>query len=227
MRPQSTREADAWGTQAPPEPVWPAQLAILAAVAIYIALPRELTIGPAWLVPAFELALLFPLAIFGPRAHPADVRWLRPVAISLTALINVANIGSLVLLVRALLQHMSRASGEQLIVSSIGIWITNVIVFGLWFWELDRGGPRARARAHHAAPDFLFPQMVTPGCAPSGWSPKFMDYLYLAFTNATAFSPADTMPLTAWAKALMLTEALASLLTLAFVAARAVGILSS
>jgi hypothetical protein len=107
----------------------------------------------------------------------------------------------------------------------VPIWLTNVIVFGLWYWELDRGGVAARLRQNHRRPDFLFPQMSTPGSAP-GWTPDFMDYLYTSFTNATAFSPTDTMPLTAWAKLLMMVQSLASLRTVALVISRAVNILS-
>jgi hypothetical protein len=100
-----------------------------------------------------------------------------------------------------------------------------VIVFGLWYWELDRGGVAARLRQNHRRPDFLFPQMSTPGSGPR-WTPDFMDYLYTSFTNATAFSPTDTMPLTAWAKLLMMVQSLASLLTVALVISRAVNILN-
>lgn len=100
-----------------------------------------------------------------------------------------------------------------------------MLVFALWYWELDRGGPGARLRADHRHPDFLFPQMITPACAVAPWSPGFVDYLYVSFTTATAFSPTDTMPLTAWAKILMVTQSLASLLTVVLVAARAVNIL--
>ncbi|MBV9547646.1 MAG: hypothetical protein JOY61_25010, partial [Chloroflexi bacterium] len=111
--------------------------------------------------------------------------------------------------------------------SAMQIWLTNVIVFGLWYWELDRGGPSARVRADHREPDFLFPQMITPAVAPADWYPRFWDYLYVAFTNATAFSPTDTMPLTVVAKSLMTIQSIVSLLTVALVAARAVNILQS
>ena len=113
----------------------------------------------------------------------------------------------------------------ELIFAAMQIWMTNVIVFGLWYWELDRGGPSARCRTSHREPDFLFPQMSTPAAAPPDWAPMFVDYLYVAFTNATAFSPTDTLPLTTWAKVLMAVQALASLLTVALVAGRAVNIL--
>ena len=128
------------------------------------------------------------------------------------------------MLIRGLLQG-SKAEASQLVFSAIQIWLTNVIVFGLWYWELDRGGPSARCTPEHREPDFLFPQMATPSIAPDGWFPHFVDYLYVAFTNATAFSPTDTLPLTVWAKGLMTVQSLASLLTVALVAARAVNIL--
>jgi len=110
-------------------------------------------------------------------------------------------------------------------VSSIQIWLTNVIVFGLWYWEVDRGGPRVRCRPDHEEPDFLFPQMVTPDAARPRWTPTFLDYLYVSFTNATAFSPTDTMPLTLTAKAVMAVQEVAALATIGLVFARAVNIL--
>jgi len=119
-----------------------------------------------------------------------------------------------------------KVDGHELIVSSIQIWLTNVIVFGLWYWEVDRGGPRVRCRPDHEEPDFLFPQMVTPDAARPRWTPTFLDYLYVSFTNATAFSPTDTMPLTVIAKMLMAVESVVSLVTVAVVAARAVNILT-
>ena len=114
---------------------------------------------------------------------------------------------------------------RELLLGAVAIWLTNVLAFASWYWELDRGGPGARCAPHHRAPDFLFTQMITPGAAGGHWTPGFMDYLYLSFTNATAFSPTDTLPLTYGAKGLMLIQALVSLLTIALVAARAVNIL--
>jgi uncharacterized membrane protein len=143
---------------------------------------------------------------------------------TLIALITLANFIALGELLSALLNHHT-AGGQSLIYASVPIWLTNVIVFGLWYWEMDRGGPAVRLRADHRQPDFLFPQMATPRSAP-GWTPKFLDYLYTSFTNATAFSPTDTMPLTAAAKFLMMLQSLASLLTVALVVSRAVNILS-
>lgn len=221
----------AWGETARHEPRWPASLAVVAAVILYMVLPDKLRILPIWVLPVLEAALLIPLSIIEPHRHIEESRWRRIAAIALIALINAANLISLVLLLYGLL-YGNRANthalsnGRELIVAAIEIWLTNVIVFGLWYWELDRGGPGERCRHHHRQPDFLFPQMVTREAAPPHWTPSFVDYLYTSFTNATAFSPTDTMPLTHWAKMLMLVQSLASLLTVALVAGRAVNILA-
>jgi len=229
--PADERDA-AWGEPAYGEATWPARLAVLAAVLLYLILPEGLTLGAAlkWGMTIAEVALLIPLTVAAPRTRPEARGWVRPVAVALIAVVNLANALSLVLLVDALLHGRSNLGhvhldGPTLIKSAIEIWLTNVIVFGLWYWELDRGGPGARRGVRHRAPDFLFPQMVTPACTAGSWSPGFVDYLYVAFTNATAFSPTDSMPLTPWAKTLMLVQSLISLLTIALVAARAVNIL--
>ncbi len=232
---QHEREA-AWGEPVRGEPRWPASLAVIAALLLYVMLPDALTVGPTWLLPILDLALLVPLWIAAPRRRSGEPRWQRWAAVALIAVINAANVGSLVLLVQALLtgkKVLVRANeqisltGQTLIVAAIAIWLTNVLVFALWYWELDRGGPDDRSGPGHREPDFLFPQMITPACTVGHWAPRFVDYLYVAFTNATAFSPTDTMPLTPAAKGLMLLQSLASLLTVALVAARAVNILGA
>jgi len=223
------QQAAVWSAPTTPEPYWPAGLAVVAILGLYVTLPEELTFGPTWIGPALALALLVPLVMA--RLHARDRgsgRW-RPVALALITVINAANIASLALLVHALLQggtvHGVKVVGGQLLLAAVAIWLTNALVFALWYWLLDRGGPEARSRPDARPPDFLYPQMVTPACAAPGWRPVFADYLYVSFTNATAFSPTDTMPLTPWAKMLMLLQSLASLLTVALVAARAVNIL--
>jgi hypothetical protein len=118
-----------------------------------------------------------------------------------------------------------KENGRALIYSGMALWLTNVLLFGIWYWELDRGGPVARRRGETTVPDFLFPQMSQPGVAPDGWSPGLVDYLYTSFTNATAFSPTDTMPLTPIAKWLMTAQSLTALVTIGLVVARAVNIL--
>ncbi|MFY9779136.1 MAG: hypothetical protein WAJ85_01330 [Candidatus Baltobacteraceae bacterium] len=223
---QPGKKAQAWGVAAKSEPRWPASLAIVVCALLNFALPGKFTMGPVWLVPLLEGAIVVPLTIASPRRLPQESRWSQIAAVVLIAFANLANFVSLGLLIREIVFNGKNLNGAELLVSSVAIWVTNVIVFGLWYWELDRGGPDDRLRPEHAAPDFLFPQMSTPGCATPSWTPSFVDYLYVAFTNATAFSPTDTMPLSPWAKMLMLVQATISLMTIAIVAARAVNILS-
>ncbi|MGI8827341.1 MAG: hypothetical protein ACR2JC_17205 [Chloroflexota bacterium] len=226
----SADEEPAWGLRARTVPRWPALLAVLAAAILYRLLPDRLVLNFAGnghvrdAVPFLELALLIPLALTNVRSSWQRGAWQRPAAIVLIVIVNAGNVVSLGWLVYYLL-HSGQASGKELLVSAVNIWLTNILVFSLWYWELDRGGPLARCEPKHREPDFLFPQMITPGATQGRWSPSFIDYLYVSFTNATAFSPTDTMPLTQWAKALMSAQALASLLTVALVAARAVNIL--
>jgi uncharacterized membrane protein len=220
------QDAVAWGIPSHNEPRWRALLAVATAIALQLVLPERLIrgLGSRWLVPALEVALLLVLIIANPGRISKEEPRLRAVGVTLIALITVANVVTLLELINALL-YGSKASGRPLIYASLPIWLTNVIVFGLWYWELDRGGPAERQLTTHPRPDFLFPQMSAPGSGP-GWVPSLLDYLYTSFTNATAFSPTDTMPLTAWAKLLMALQALASLVTVAVVVSRAVNILN-
>jgi uncharacterized membrane protein len=227
---QKTAEPDPeWGVAAPSVARWPALAAILVAIALYITLPDKLVYGPRWLLPLAEAAVLFPLLISRGSDRVQGASWQRWSTLALVAIINLANIGSLLLLIHGILMgqtlHHHKIDAQELITTSAQIWLTNVIVFALWYWELDRGGPGQRSSPRHREPDFLFPQMANPRAAPKPWTPSFVDYLYLSFTNATAFSPTDTMPLTEWSKLLMMVQAMASLLTVALVAARAVNIL--
>ena len=141
-------------------------------------------------------------------------------------MITLVNAGSSVRLVYAIIKTEPFTNDANILLVSGGvIWLTNVIAFGLWYWEFDRGGPVARANAERMYPDFQFVQMASPGLAPPDWEPAFADYLYLSFTNATAFSPTDTMPLSRWAKLAMTVQAAVSIVTVALVVARAVNIL--
>lgn len=221
-----TKASKAWGTAAPGESRLPATLAVLCAAALNFVLPGKFTAGPPWLFPIIEMAIVVPLLIASPRRRPIELRWEQVSAIVLIAIANIANVTSLYLLIHHLIFSNKNITGPELLYSSVAIWLTNVIVFALWFWEIDRGGPDDRMRADHGPPDFLFPQMVTPECTVGSWTPRFFDYLYVSFTNATAFSPTDTMPLSPVAKMLMLVESLASLATIAIVASRAINILS-
>jgi uncharacterized membrane protein len=209
---------------AAPEPAWPSQLTVLAAIGIQLALPERLTIGPAWLIPSLEAALLVGLLTASPRQLEFEHPRRRRLALVLVAVVSAANAWSLAALTHFLLHHNVN-NGHQLIGSGLLIWLTNVLIFALWYWELDRGGPGKRAAGHDEAPDFLFPQMSDDRVEPISWRPMFVDYLYVALTNATAFSPTDTMPLSRNAKAIMGLQSIVSLVTIGLVFARAVNIL--
>jgi len=179
------------------ESVWPAQITVLAAIGLQFATPKELE-----------------------GEHPRR----RAMAIGLIAFVSAANIYSLTELSKFLLHH-EVSNGHQLIVSGVLIWLTNFLIFALWYWETDRGGPGKRAAGEDGPPDFLFPQMTDDRIEPRDWRPHFIDYLYVSLTNATAFSPTDTMPLTPTAKSIMGIQGLVSLVTIGLIVSRAVNIL--
>jgi uncharacterized membrane protein len=205
---------------------WEAALAVLAAAGLQGVLPEHLTVGPSWLLPTLEVALLIPLAVANRsgRESGGASTW-RRISVASIALVNAANIASLGLLIHSLLNG-SKSSGKELILAAVGIWLTSLIVFALWYWQVDRGGPVARVRLEMVRPDLFFPQMANPELAEPGWSPGFVDYLYVSLTNCMAFSPTDTMPLTPRAKLLMGAQSLVSLATIAIVGSRAVNILN-
>lgn len=207
------------------EPRWPAAIALLTAIALYVLLPSSLIVGPRWLLPILEGLLVIPLLITDPDRRDSDSAVLRTVSILFIALISIANVSALGLLVHDLLRHAD-IDGKELVYSAIALWFNNVIVFGLWYWELDGGGPAARHSTPPSARDFLFPQHANPEVFTAPWRPRFFDYLYTSFTNSTSFGPTDTMPLTARAKALMMVQSGAALVTIVLVAARAINILT-
>jgi uncharacterized membrane protein len=206
------------------EPFWPAQVTILGAIALQLTLPSRLTVGPTWLIPVFESVLLFGMFLATPRQLEHEHRVRRRAALGLTAFVSAANIVSLGLLTHYLLHH-NVSNGQRLIISGVVIWLTNFLIFGLWYWELDRGGPGKRAAGNDRAPDFLFPQMSDDAIEPRNWRPKFIDYLYVSLTNAAAFSPTDTMPLTPMAKIVMGIQSIVSLVTIGLIVSRAINIL--
>jgi uncharacterized membrane protein len=208
------------------DPFWAPQLIVAGALVLDVSLPSKLTLGPSWLLPSVEGLLLLAFTIASPHPGMRQSAARRHLAIALIGLVSAVNVVSLVLLVHFLLHHGTKPEpGRPLILAGVVLWVTNVLLFGLWYWQMDRGGPVERALNPDGAPDFLFPQMDKPDFAPEGWVPGLIDYLYVSFTNATAFSPTDTMPLTAMAKLLMSAQALVSLVTLGLVVARAVNIL--
>jgi hypothetical protein len=205
------------------DPLWPGQLATLAALLLYLSLPAALTIGPGWPLPAAESAVLAALVVAARSGRQARRR--RSVAIGLVLVAALANLISLGLLVHYLIEG-GQARGADLLDGGVIIWCTNLLLFAVVYWELDRGGPRPIAAARTAvAPDLLFPQMTDGRYATPAWKPGFADYLYVSLTNQTAFSPTDTMPLTPRAKALMGVQGVAALITTGVIVARAVNLL--
>ena len=209
--------ADVAGT----EPRWPAILASFAVGALELALPRELSPGPDWLLLLVIVALTVPAILARRRGrHHAN----QVFGYALNTVVTLALLWSLAVLVRSLPAH-TLAPRQLLLVAAV-LWVSNVLVFASWYWRLDAGGPHARdLREQHTNGAFLFPQMTMPTGSAKGWSPRFVDYLFLAFNTSTAFSPTDAPVLSRWAKALMMVQASISLVTIALLAARAVNIL--
>jgi hypothetical protein len=218
----------AWRRVTRGEPRWQVTLATLAAIALQLPVPGRLDLlQPTWVLPALEGLLALGLVVANPRRINRQSIMLRYTSLSLIALISLANVWSAERLITDIVtgNNTLTSHASTLLIDGGSIWLTNVIVFSLWYWEFDRGGPVARALAIKPYPDFQFVQMVSPELAPSGWEPMFADYFYLSFTNASAFSPTDVMPMSRWAKMLMLIQSAVSLVTVALVIARAVNIL--
>jgi uncharacterized membrane protein len=207
------------------DPVWHVQLAVLLALALQVLLPDRFVAGPRYLLPILEALLLALVAVTTPRLPEYRSTRRKFYVIALIALISAANIYSLQRVVSDLLTGGHISSGQQLILASINIFLTNIIIFGMWYWEMDGGGPGLRRGRPHHQRDFLYPQMRDTSLYPS-WHPTFIDYLYLSYNNASTFGPGDTLPTSRRAKMLMLIQSLVSLSTLVLVAARAVGILA-
>jgi uncharacterized membrane protein len=205
------------------EPRWQARVALLVCAGLYVLLPSRLAVGPKWLLPVLVVLPLIPLSARHHR-HPDQDAWVHILAVALVGIISVANLVSVVLLIHHVF-YAAQIGGRQLLYSAATIWVTNVIVFGIWFWEVDRGGPVRRSGEKPHLPDLQFPQMAQPSVAPSDWRPQFFDYLYTSLANGTSFAPADAMPLTFQMKALFGLESLISFVTIAIVAGEAVNIL--
>jgi hypothetical protein len=214
------------------EPRWPVALAILTVLLLLAVLPGRIRVFPAWFPYVIAIVVLVPMAV--PRLIGVQKRWVRIERWTTGLFFLVAiggTFGGLVYLIRAMLNRPADLSGLQLFESSISVWFINVLNFSLLYWEMDRGGPEARVRGVGNAgtrPDWLFPQEGAPAeKVPPGWKPAFVDYLFLAYSTATAFSTTDVMPLTSRAKLLMMIESMIALATIVVVAARAINILGS
>jgi uncharacterized membrane protein len=219
------RLVPAWRRATAGEARWQASVAIAMAIGLQFVVPDRLSMGPGSLLPAAEAVLLVGLLIANPGRIDRRAPRLRSLSLGLIAVMSLANAASAGQLIVGVVRGTAGKNAAELLTVGGAIWLTNVVVFALWYWELDRGGPAARAMATKEHLDFLFPQMVSPEVATPEWEPQFPDYFYLSFTNATAFSPTDTLPLTRWTKMLMLLQSAVSLSTVALVIARAINIL--
>ncbi len=211
-------------------------MAVVAAIVLYAALPSQLLLGPRFIVPGLELILFIPLLLANPRHMSRQNRLLRRLSIALLLLIAVSNLVALILLIRSLVMGEATAGG-RLLGAAGQVWFTNVLVFALAFWELDRGGPISRARVERPglpSADFRFPQdedhdaiaeVARRSSAKSDWTPTFLDYLYVSVTNSSAFSPTDTMPLSARGKLLMAVQSVSALTLSVLVVSFGVGLL--
>lgn len=205
---------------------WPMALAIVVVVTLTALLPSSVRPESRWLLSAIGL-LLIALVIADPGRINRSTRLVRLLSRLLLLALAVSAIVSTTLLIHELVagQDLAKSATRLLLVGN-AVWISNNIVFGLLYWEVDGGGSVARASAPPAHPDFAFPQHMSPSLAPDGWRPIFIDYLYLGFTNALAFSPTDAMPLVPWAKIAMTVQSLVSIMILTLVIARAVNVLA-
>jgi hypothetical protein len=207
---------------------WPVALAIVVATFLHVALPAKYRINPPWVAPAVLLGLLAALIIGDPGRIDQQKTWLRIVTGAMIACLTLANLLAAARLVHDIITnnklYASNATG--LLATGGVIWATNVIAFGLWYWDLDRGGAAARAHRPQASPAFIFPEMLHTEYVPNTWVPQFIDYLSLGFWTATAFSPTDISAIKPWAKLMMITEAAVSLVIAALVIARAINILA-
>lgn len=203
-------------------PKWAAVIGALAIGVLYLALPGHLTFGPSWIPLALEILLFIPLIFSWATRRPLKQRTIRILALLLLGVVTTGLAISITLLVITL---PTNRQASTLLSSAALLWCSNILVFALWYWEIDCGGPHQRFHSDHQAVDLMFPQQI--GGNKTGWAPQFVDYLFVAFTGATALSPTDTYPLTRKAKALMMIEAMLSIIIIILLAARAVNILGS
>jgi len=201
-------------------------IAVLTAMVLQLVAPEGGRLVPRWLFPSFELLLLVTLIVGDPGRIDKRSRFLFQTTTALITIMTLATIAGIAVLVVDILWGVKGASGAaSLFGRGAALWVTNIIAFSLWYWHFDRGGPAERTAGSKVPPSFTFPETVNPARASEDWMPTYPDYLFLAYTNATAFSPADTMPVRIWAKMMMLTESFISFVTGIIVIARAIGVL--
>ncbi|MGW4245021.1 hypothetical protein [Nocardia sp. NPDC004722] len=215
----------AWARRTAGESRWAATATILGILVVQLFLPEQYTVGPRWIVPVIGLTLMIIMIAASPFRIDREEMWLRRFSLALMGVLGFALVWAVYHLVQGLINGSVSNNAAGLLASGGAIWLTNVLVFALWYWDFDRGGPAARAHARKPYPDFLWVQMQNPDLTDPEWEPEFPDYLYLSFTNATAFSPTDVMPMSRWAKTLMMVQSAVSLITVSLVIARAVNVL--
>jgi len=205
---------------------WPMAIAVVAVIVLTLLLPRGLVQRPRWGVPLVEALLLVAVIIGDPGKIDRLSRRVRALSVTLIALLVATTLWCTTQLIVELIRGGADTQSAGALLAAGGIvWLSNCLAFGLLYWELDSGGPAVRAHGLPAHPDFAFPQQLNPELAPQDWRPRFVDYMYLGFTSATAFSPADIMPLRAWNKLAMMAQSTISLVLLGLVIARAVNVL--
>ena len=211
------------------EPRWPVVLTIVVAILLLALLPNDIRLLPIWVTYVLGLVVLAPIVAVGLTS--ARMSWLRAervvtilffIVTAGLVLVNLANV------LQAIVHGSAEITGVQLLAASVAAWVINVLIFSLLYWQMDRGGPEARVSHAGTRTDWLFPQENAPAeDVPTRWRATFVDYLYLAYQTATAFSTTDVLPLTPRAKLLMMLESTISLATILIVAARAINILGS
>ena len=208
------------------EPRWPVVVTVIAVFALVVELPDRVRAFPQW-VP-FVLTIIFIVPMFALALTTDKVRWLRIENVVVRLFFVTAGFGlgdQLIQVLSTMIRRSAEISGLQLLTSSIAVWATNVLIFAIAYWRTDRGGPESRANCASTRPDWLFPQQSAPEDVPFRWRPTFIDYLFLSYCTATAFSPAEAQPLTSRAMLLLMLESIISLITIVAIASRAINVL--
>ena len=209
-----------------PERRWPMAAAVLVTIVLQVITPKTGRLDFWWVLPVLEFLALVVVTLRDPGRIDRRTRAARRATLALIVLLTIGTLGGLVVLTLDIVDEAyAGVEATALLGRGAALWVTNVVVFSLWFWELDRGGAAERAAGSAIPPSFGFPEDAMPELAPQGWMPRYPDYLYLSFTNATAFSPTDTLPVRTWAKMAMMGESVISLITAILVIARAINVL--
>jgi uncharacterized membrane protein len=204
---------------------WPMATAVLAATFLYVGMPHRGRLPGWWVGPVLQLLLLGVLIAQDPGRIDRRSATMQRLMVALLFVMTTGTVVAVVVLAYDILVAVKGVTATVLLGRGAAIWFENVIVFSLWYWQFDRGGPAERAAGAPIPPSFAFPENATPELAPAGWRPAYPDYLYLAYTNATAFSPTDTLPVRRWAKLTMMIQSTLSLVIAILVIARAINVL--